>query len=772
MNRSLHLATYPLTALALALMLASCGDSGSLQSGSDSSTGDTNSADTIGNTDSTDSTVDSSSTDDGATDDNSDTGNVSPVIDQPNILLVITDDQGLDSSAQYSLGNDVPNTPVIDALAANGIIYDNVWASPSCSPTRAALLTGKHGINNGVMEQPGVLEPEVGTIQAFLDSTSVTAEYSTSVFGKWQVGDGSLDHPAQLGVDHFAGNLRGISDYFDWTLTTNGESTQSSTYNTTALVDLASEWIAGQDSPWFTWLAFTAPHSPFHLPPDGFNTRNLSGTDADIAANSRDYYLSAMETLDTELGRLLDSMDPATRANTVVMVIGDNGTPRNVIDTAAFIDTNHGKGSLFEGGLRVPLVISGARVERTGVRESGLVSITDFFPTIAELSGADDLGSTDGQSLVASFSADNAITREFAYSDYETNNVLGSGWAVRSDTHKYIAYDNDTEALYDLSTDPDEAVNLISTGGNTQAIVSSLRDFGLQVRGETVSTKGSGAPFDITERLLVNPSADCADHVLEYFATATDAGTGAQFDSSLAVSVNNTQCVFNTNAIPNHTFNDGAGVFPNTASAQNVEYRVVRNPEFAASTTDLSLSVDNAILLNGVKVDLLTAGCFGVGDGRIGCNDDNQPWRADPLFSGGDFQVDQHNGHTQPDGTYHYHGDPLALFDRSGSVVSPVIGFAADGFPVFGSYFSDNGSIRAAEASYQLKSGNRPSGPGAPGGVYDGTYRDDYEYVAGSGDLDDCNGMTVNGVYGYYVTDAFPHVMACFKGTVDESFRK
>ena len=216
MNRSLHLATYPLTALALALMLASCSDSGSLQSGSDSSTSDMDSAGAIGNTDSTDtagttdSTFDSSNPDGGVIDDNSDTGNVSPVIDQPNILLVITDDQGLDSSAQYSLGNDVPNTPVIDALAANGIIYDNVWASPSCSPTRAALLTGKYGINNGVMEQPGVLEPEVGTIQAFLDSTSVTAEYSTSVFGKWQVGDGSLDHPAQLGVDHFAGNLRGF----------------------------------------------------------------------------------------------------------------------------------------------------------------------------------------------------------------------------------------------------------------------------------------------------------------------------------------------------------------------------------------------------------------------------------------------------------------------------------------------------------------------------------------------------------------------------------
>ena len=196
------------------------------------------------------------------------------------------------------------------------------------------------------------------------------------------------------------------------------------------------------------------------------------------------------------------------------------------------------------------------------------------------------------------------------------------------------------------------------------------------------------------------------------------------------------------------------------------------SPVAAASPTALSLNYDNGVLLNGVKVDLLAAGCFGVGDGRIGCNDDSQPWRFDPMFAANGFRVDQHNAHSQPDGSYHYHGDPLALFDRSGTVVSPVIGFAADGFPIFGSYIRDGSSVRAAVSSYQLKVGNRPSDNGQPGGVYDGSYRDDYEFVAGSGDLDQCNGMTVNGSYGYYVTAGFPYVMACFTGTVDESFRK
>jgi hypothetical protein len=101
-----------------------------------------------------------------------------------------------------------------------------------------------------------------------------------------------------------------------------------------------------------------------------------------------------------------------------------------------------------------------------------------------------------------------------------------------------------------------------------------------------------------------------------------------------------------------------------------------------------------------------------------------------------------------------------------------VVGFAADGFPIFGSYFDDNGVVRQAESSYRLKAGNRPSGNGNPGGQYDGTYRDDYEYVEGVGDLDECNGMTVDGVYGYYIINEFPWMLNCFSGTPNSSFRK
>jgi hypothetical protein len=283
----------------------------------------------------------------------------------------------------------------------------------------------------------------------------------------------------------------------------------------------------------------------------------------------------------------------------------------------------------------------------------------------------------------------------------------------------------------------------------------------------------SSSPKDITDILLSNRSANCADYVRTYTSQVSNIQRSQSFDGSLDVEISTNKCIFSTNNIPNHDFNDFSAHFATPVSAQSILVEVPSSPSVARSTTALSLSIDNAIMLNGVKLDLLAAACCGVGDGKIGCNDINTPWRYDPMSPLNSFGTDTHNAHTQPDGAYHYHGSPNALFDTSGSSASPVIGFAADGFPIYGSYISDNGSIRKALPSYQLKNGNRVAISGTnPGGSYDGTYRDDYEYVSGSGDLDECNGMVVNGDYGYYITEGFPYVLSCYKGTPDSSFNK
>lgn len=181
-------------------------------------------------------------------------------------------------------------------------------------------------------------------------------------------------------------------------------------------------------------------------------------------------------------------------------------------------------------------------------------------------------------------------------------------------------------------------------------------------------------------------------------------------------------------------------------------------------------------MLNGVPLDILSAGCFKDGENvPFGCTTADD-WLSDPLGTEGAFGADSHNAHTQPTGVYHYHGTPNAMFDETDdSAASPVIGFAADGFPIYGTFFVDSttGNVRKATSSYALKSGSRGEASNDnPGGDYDGEYVDDYEYVSGTGDLDECNGMTVGDQYGYYVTESYPWVIACFSGDPDDSFSK
>lgn len=277
---------------------------------------------------------------------------------------------------------------------------------------------------------------------------------------------------------------------------------------------------------------------------------------------------------------------------------------------------------------------------------------------------------------------------------------------------------------------------------------------------------------DITDLLLTNRREECSYYAENRLSNVFDIKRSMQFTGSITMTVEGSECVLVSNSIPNHDFNDATAAFATQVSEVSAEFRIPTQPAFASTATPISLATDNAVFLNGVKLDLLAAGCFGVGDGNIGCNDIEQPWRYDPMSPLTMFGTDANNAHPQPDGTYHYHGNPKALFDQNAMSESPVIGFAADGFPIFGSYIDDNGQIRAVTSSFQLLSGSRPSSADDPGGTYDGTFVDDHEYVPGSGDLDECNGMMRDGSYGYYVTDAYPWVLACFKGTPDSSFDK
>jgi arylsulfatase A-like enzyme len=689
----------------------------------------------------------------------------------PNIVFIITDDQGLDASSQYGFTSDLPDTPSLDALADQGVIFENTWVTPACTTTRAAIMTGMHGVNSGVTTVPAVLDTDLNTIAKYLKSPLLEEPYATGAFGKWHLAGGrnaEPTHPNLSGFDHFAGSLGNIDDYNQWELTVNGVQSDTNVYHTTAVVDYAIEWIEQQTSPWFAWVAFQAPHTPLHLPPSHLHNRSaLTGSSDDIANNPRAYYLASIDAMDAEVGRLIESLDEEVRNNTVFVFIGDNGTPRNVVDTNVFARARS-KSTLYEGGIRVPMFISGKGIVRSGERESALVNATDFYTTLGQIAGLETNYVFDSTSFYTLLSDSTTTSvRSENYSEFESEEV--TGWTVRDESLKLIQFSNGTQELYDVSVSFYEDTDL-SADSEYANNISRLYSTGLSIRGETTPVQ---SPIDITGQVFTRRSANCEDYVESYTSNVLDVNRSQVFSGALTISVSNGKCVFQTNAIPNHDFNDGEQAFPNSVSAQDDRYEMTSSPSFANSATALSLRTDNAILLNGVKVDLLAAGCFGIGNGKIGCGDIEQPWRYDPMFRDNGFNVDTHNAHSQSDGTYHYHGTPNAFYhEHNTGSPSPVIGFAADGFPIFGPYFDDNGTVRKALSSFKLRSGQRPNGDGEPGGTYDGAFRDDYEYVSGSGDLDECNGMTVDGVYGYYITDNFPYILSCFKGVTDPSFDK
>jgi len=306
------------------------------------------------------------------------------------------------------------------------------------------------------------------------------------------------------------------------------------------------------------------------------------------------------------------------------------------------------------------------------------------------------------------------------------------------------------------------------------ALVSSLVLGGCSSSGESTN----GESEDITNAVLTETSHDCSDYAASYQSKVKDVKNGTDFVGQLTIASGSDSCKVTANAIPNYDFNDSSAKFATDVSEQSVSLSIPRDPIIAESSSELSLLYYGGVMLNGVVLDQVANGCY-MPDDAAADQDGNiangcglwVDWRLDPLGKIS-LGADSHNAHTQPGGLYHYHGNPYALYDtQDASKASPVIGFAADGFPIFGPLFEDEktGEVVEAVSGYTIKSGTRPTVDNSPGGSYDGTYVQDYEFTD-AGTLDECNGQTVNGQYGYYVTKTYPYVMGCYTGTPDYSF--
>ncbi len=390
------------------------------------------------------------------------------VTGKPNILLVIADDLGKDATPNYTEGSIKPNMPTLQSLITLGITFDNLWSYPVCTPTRASILTGKYGSKTGVLEVGDDISIAETSVQNYID-TNTGNEYATAIVGKWHLSNNVSD-PTTLGIDYYAGLLNGgVASYTNWNLVENGLTSTSTEYTTTKFTDLAIDWVDAQTKPWFLWLAYNAPHTPFHLAPTSLHSQgSLPTDDASINANPTPYFLSAVEAMDSELGRLLSSLSAEEQANTIVIFIGDNGTPNQVAQSP--YSAMRAKGSIYQGGVNVPMIVSGVGVNRMGARETALVHTTDLFATIGNIAGISTQQINNSTSFFDLLSDTNGSQREYVYT--ERSNGGAVSYAIRDANYKLIINSNGSEEFYNLTTDAYESSNLIGTTLSAEATIA------------------------------------------------------------------------------------------------------------------------------------------------------------------------------------------------------------------------------------------------------------------------------------------------------------
>lgn len=403
------------------------------------------------------------SSDSGGYSDNS----VDPIIapeSYPNILLIIADDMGRDATFGFSEGSLKPITPHINSIKNNGITFQNFWSYPTCSPTRASIITGKYGYRTGVKWAGDVLPSTERSLQKYIKEET-GSRYNSAVIGKWHLsGNNSSLNRSAFGIDYYAGLMGGgLQNYFQWNLTNDQGTNLQSGYSSKIFTDLAMDWVGAQDQPWFLWLAYNAPHTPFHKPPSIMHNQGEL-TNYSEGIDPMPYYLAAIEAMDFQIGRLINGLTQEERDNTIILFMGDNGTP-NEVGQSPYPD-NAVKGSLYQGGINVPLFVSGKGVQRTG-NDYNLLTSTDLFSTIAQLAGVDSDEIHDSKSFMNLLTADDG-QRAFQYSEMESPNA--SKWAISNGDYKLIVRANGAQELYDLVSDPYESENLIGAALSLEAI--------------------------------------------------------------------------------------------------------------------------------------------------------------------------------------------------------------------------------------------------------------------------------------------------------------
>lgn len=353
------------------------------------------------------------------------------VLGSPNLLLVLADDMGYGDL--QATGSRHLKTPHLDALVSAGVFCEQAYvASPVCSPSRAGLVTGRDprrfgyegNLNkggDGYATRPGLLGLPPG--EKTLGDHLRAAGYATALVGKWHLGFGETFHPNNRGFDHFCGMIGGGHDYFptrmvqEPAIERNGKpvTDYSSDYLTDFFTDEALRWVEEQEEkPWFLFLSYNAPHTPMQA------TEEDLALFAHIEDPRRRTYAAMMFALDRGVGRVTARLEgQGELENTLIVFLSDNGGAHNNGSWNGPLSAV--KGTLKEGGVRVPMVWSWPGTLPTGNRYASPASSLDLLPTFLAAAGAKPLPLAPPRSHEDKRNRNRAVK---AYGAYDGINLL------------------------------------------------------------------------------------------------------------------------------------------------------------------------------------------------------------------------------------------------------------------------------------------------------------------------------------------------------------
>jgi len=399
---------------------------------------------------------------------------------QRNTVLIIADDLSPDYFGFYETHYDTVAVPNIRKLLARGIRFTNFMSNPVCSSTRTSMLTGRYSFRTGVGNVVGGTGGSNQIDTAEISIPKLLKIHNPAIakanIGKWHLKNptpaSNLMSPQALGYDWYEGPFIGaLTSYTNWTKYTNGVSSTITTYATTENVNNAVTWLKSTNpsQPFFLWLAFNAPHTPYHLPPSNLHTYNtLSGTTQDIAQNPKNYFKASLQALDTEIGRFLDSLQALNKLDsTDIIFMGDNG---NSIQTAQIANSDKAKGTVYQYGVNVPLIIAGPSVVNKGRVSNSLVNTVDIFATIVENYGYTNWASqipsnkpVDAKSLLPIIKNTVDSIRPWSFCEiFKLTTDSSDGKGIRNKDYKLIQFDYGAQEFYNLSNDPEENTNLLT----------------------------------------------------------------------------------------------------------------------------------------------------------------------------------------------------------------------------------------------------------------------------------------------------------------------